>query len=135
MSPPSSPRIRVASAPGKLVVAGEYSVLEGATAWVTAVGRRATATLSLDDEHLALPQDRAIFQLTSPGRARCQATLHDDTLTLDGDDAEFFRLAGEVLRRVHRDRALPRRASFTLDSTTMSTTTGHDGQAIKLGLG
>ena len=35
----------VASAPGKLMIAGEYAVLEGAEAIVAAVGRRAIATL------------------------------------------------------------------------------------------
>ena len=36
----------VVSAPGKLMIAGEYAVLEGAEAIVTAVGRRAYARLS-----------------------------------------------------------------------------------------
>ncbi len=38
--------MRAASAPGKLVVAGEYAVLEGAPAIVAAVNRRALASLS-----------------------------------------------------------------------------------------
>jgi phosphomevalonate kinase len=44
MSPPSAGGIRV-SAPGKLLVLGEYAVLKGAPALVMAVGQRARVTL------------------------------------------------------------------------------------------
>lgn len=53
------------SAPGKLVILGDYAVLEGGTAMVAAVNRRATATLATSPEP---PSEvvQAVLQLAAP---------------------------------------------------------------------
>jgi phosphomevalonate kinase len=49
----------VVSAPGKLMIAGEYAVLEGAEAVVTAVGRRAYARLGAGPQPQLSPEAQA----------------------------------------------------------------------------
>jgi phosphomevalonate kinase len=49
----------VVSAPGKLMIAGEYAVLEGAEAIVTAVGRRAYARLAAGPQPHLSPEAQA----------------------------------------------------------------------------
>jgi phosphomevalonate kinase len=49
----------VVSAPGKLMIAGEYAVLEGAEAVVTAVGRRAYARLAAGPQPPLSPEAQA----------------------------------------------------------------------------
>jgi phosphomevalonate kinase len=65
VSEPAGPVVTV-SAPGKLMVSGEYAVLEGAPAVVAAVDRRAFARLALapgKDEVAAIPAEaRAAFR-------------------------------------------------------------------------
>ena len=65
----------VARAPGKLVVLGEYAVLDGAPALVIAVDRYCTANIQLSDDldcHLEIrsPEPRLVVQsLISPASA------------------------------------------------------------------
>ena len=78
-----------ASAPGKLVLLGEYAVLEGASALVLAVNRRARVTLTRIDEvaweivsptleldaRLQLCDDRTTWSGTAPAELEWVATL------------------------------------------------------------
>lgn len=125
---------RVASAPGKLVVAGEYSVLEGHPAWVTAVGRRAICTLTIED---SLITDRAAqATLQCEGRVDANVTLKKGfPPSIGGEDAAFFDLAAQVLQALFDAELLPNRCTFVLDSSSMSTVSDAEGKAIKIGLG
>ncbi len=124
----------IASAPGKLVIAGEYSVLEGFPAWVAAVDRRAIVTLDRD-----APDVVDGICLTAPDRAPGLATWDDAadnaSVVVDGDDAPFFDLVARTLDEVRRVKALPTSAALHIDTTSMATAHGDDGRAIKLGLG
>jgi phosphomevalonate kinase len=52
-APASAPPVLRVSAPGKLMLSGEYAVLDGAPAIVAAVDARAVAHLATDDTHAA----------------------------------------------------------------------------------
>lgn len=73
------PAIRRASAPGKLMVSGEYAVLDGAEAVVAAVDRRAYVRLTPGAEQGPLPPE------VLATRARVEASLGavDGALSLD----------------------------------------------------
>lgn len=94
-----------ATAPGKLLLLGEYAVLDGAPALVMAVDRRARVSLetaadfSVDAPHMN--REPTAFQLDSQGRPRWQSP----------ESAERFRLLDHVLRqRTGKDRPAPFRA-------------------------
>jgi phosphomevalonate kinase len=77
----------VASAPGKLVLSGEYAVLDGAPAICMAVDRRAIATISAHDgEH---------HVVTAPGFSDSRGVFASDSGELSwvsgGEDFELFR--------------------------------------------
>ena len=86
-----------ASAPGKVVLSGEYAVLDGAPAVSMAVNRRATATVSVVDgeEHVldvagtAAPGDFALFdavvnQVFPDGGRKFRARLDTSAFAEDG---------------------------------------------------
>ena len=91
----------VASAPGKLVVTGEYAVLEGAPAVVLAVGRRAQVVLDssadadyrIDTPGLGIRAARC--RLDADGRAQWLGTTRTDAMRLDGT-AAAIEAAGSV---------------------------------------
>lgn len=110
----SSAAIR-ASAPGKLVLSGEYAVLVGAPALVAAVDRRVTCTLA--------PRCRGGWRFASTG-FEAQAVL---------SRAQMLRAAPTTLagiaRRVLPAAALPEHLHVAVDSAPCF----HDG--AKLGVG
>ncbi len=110
-----------ASAPGKLVIAGEYAVLRGAPAIAAAMNRRATVTLS--------PTDADHHRVQAPGlvdHTGCFQTGVDGVEWLDG-------AAGyELLSALWPASASAHNSAYeiTLDSRALSDTSGQ-----KLGLG
>lgn len=125
---------RVASAPGKLVVAGEYSVLEASPAWVTAVGRRALCTLTIEDPLISDQAANATLQCK--GRIDANVTLKKGfPPSIGGQDAAFFDLAAQVLQALFDAELLPTKCTFVLDSSSMATVSDANGSAVKLGLG
>lgn len=104
-----------ASAPGKLVVSGEYAVLAGAPALVAAVDRRVTCTLSVRDD----------------GGWRFLSTGYEDDVSLAKD--AVFRAAPNTLPgivpQLLGEAAAPAHIEVRIDSTPCQL----DGQ--KLGVG
>jgi phosphomevalonate kinase len=115
----------VASAPGKLVLLGEYAVLEGAPALVLAVDRRARVTLA--------PGDAGYWEIVSPTldlQARLQ--LRDgNAIWVDKAPAELEWLA-TLLARFPRTEGVPA-CRVKLDSDAFHL--DHAGTRTKLGLG
>jgi phosphomevalonate kinase len=68
-----------ASAPGKMMIAGEYAVLEGAEAIVAAVGRRAYAQLGAIEAEGVVPHEAAAARLA----AERKVGAAPGTLTID----------------------------------------------------
>ena len=108
-----------ASAPGKLVLAGEYAVLAGAPAVVAAIDRRVTCRIS--------GRGAGAWSFRSRG-FEARSTHSADTLpTASGDPAT---LVGHALRRLGIDPgSLPEHLGFEIDSRPC-----YRGNA-KLGLG
>ena len=92
-----------ASAPGKLVVSGEYAVLAGAPALVAAVDRRVTCNL--------VPRDRGGWRFVSTGFEE-QWTLTRDAVFQAPADS----VAGVVRQVIAEDRA-PDHIEVRIDST------------------
>ena len=92
-----------ASAPGKLVVSGEYAVLAGAPALVAAVDRRVTCAL--------LPRDRGGWRFVSTGFEREQAVTKEALFQASSDS-----VAGVVRQVITEDRA-PEHLEIRIDST------------------
>ena len=115
----------VASAPGKLVLLGEYAVLEGAPALVLAVDRRAHATLaSLDDD---------CWEIVSPTlRLRARLRLQDGEATwLDAASAELAWVATLLASFPAAGELPPQRIGLDSDAFHLD----HAGARAKLGLG
>lgn len=114
-----------ADAPGKLVLTGEYAVLDGAPAVVTAVDRRA---------HVSVAQAPACrVQAIGPAIAPAAFTLAGDgTLDWQADRAASdYNLLGAVTETLAQAGALPADRAFDLRLDTAAFY--HD--ADKLGLG
>lgn len=119
----------VASAPGKLVITGEYAVLEGAPALVLAIDR---------DAHVALEDaSGGDYEITAPGlgihaaHGELDATGRMSWSALEATAIEQLALVSAVLETLDAEgRPVPFRAS--LDTRAFYATT--DGQK-KLGLG
>lgn len=114
-----------ASAPGKLVLTGEYAVLDGAPAIVTAVDRRARVTV----------EDAAACRVAArgPGIAPAAFTLAPDGIpgwdnAAAGDD---YRLLAAVTKTLAEHGPLPDDRPFRLQLDTAAFYSGAD----KLGLG
>jgi len=114
-----------ARAPGKLVLTGEYAVLDGAPAVVTAVDRRAQVTVE--------PAAACRVQALGPGIAPAAFSLAaDGTLEWQADRAgEDYRLLGAVTETLAQDGPLPTERPFDLRLDTAAFYSGTD----KLGLG
>jgi len=97
----SSPPGPTASAPGKILLAGEYAVLEGAEALVLAVDRRARATVRQRDQllegFLAAARDElaAHFGSTSV-QARAAARIRADSSPLRAPDGTKLGLGSSA---------------------------------------
>lgn len=119
-----------ASAPGKVVILGEYAVLEGAPALVMAVDRRVRVSLC---SHPGCYCTVAAPGLTD-GRGRFELGLSGPSW-LDGD-AAAFRLATHAMAaffEADRDALPCRPFELVLDSRALMTRRG--GYTRKLGLG
>lgn len=121
----------IASAPGKVVIIGEYAVLEGAPALVMAVDRRVRVSLR--------PHDDISCSVTAPGltteRGRFRLTPSGPAW-LEGD-AATFRLAIHTMAgffAASGDRWSSCRP-FDLELDSASLTADRDGETRKLGLG
>jgi phosphomevalonate kinase len=114
-----------ASAPGKLVLLGEYAVLEGAPALVLAVNRRAHVTLA--------PIAGDAWEIASPTLgAQARLQLRDGRATLgDAAPAELQWIAA-LLSRFPQAGRLPA-CRIELDSDAFHV--DHAGTPAKLGLG
>ena len=115
----------VASAPGKLVLLGEYAVLEGAPALVLAVDRRASVLLT--------PSANDFWEIISPTlglQARLQ--LRDDNATwIDKAPAELEWIATLLARFPQTEHLPPCRIELDSDAFYLDHADAH----IKLGLG
>jgi len=122
MTSPSLDKQFTASAPGKVVLSGEYAVLDGAPAICMAVDRRARVTISpgAEDNHI----------VTAPGlSSECGRFISagDKLEWLAGGD--HFRLVDDVWCTLHA--TLPTKLSLVLDTSEL-----HDGESgRKLGIG
>ncbi|TAM98988.1 MAG: hypothetical protein EPN40_05905 [Rhodanobacteraceae bacterium] len=115
----------VASAPGKLVLLGEYAVLEGAPALVLAVNRRVRVTLGAVDGDA--------WEIVSPtlglvARLRLQAGI---AKWLDAEPPELAWVATLLVQFPHADALPPH--SIELDSDAFHL--DRAGARAKLGLG
>lgn len=119
------------SAPGKMVLLGEYAVLEGAPAICTAVNRRATATTRM------IPSTE--IRVHTRGHAAAPARLRPQRRGwkwLDAGAAARLPLVDQVLRRALK--GVPRGqpgCGFRLDLDTEAFFSGGAGPRRKLGLG
>jgi len=111
-----------ASAPGKLVLSGEYAVLDGAPAIAVAVDRRARVTVSSSDA--AWHQVRSPHHSAATGRF--EARGESFRWLADGDD---FALVEYVWRALGLDT--PANLALELDSRTFS----DPASGLKLGIG
>ena len=115
----------VASASGKLVLLGEYAVLEGAPALVLAVDRRAHVTLT--------PSGDDAWEIVSP-TLDLQARLRlpgGKAAWVDAAPSELEWVATLLTRFPQIERLPPRRAELDSDAFHLD----HAGTRTKLGLG
>ncbi|MEE9253311.1 MAG: hypothetical protein V3U43_00100, partial [Pseudomonadales bacterium] len=117
-----------AQAPGKVVLVGEYAVLEGAPSLVMAANRQVQVTLT--------PNDSGIVSIDSPGITQSASAMRlegHDLIPLEGALAPSLEPVTRLLEALARDEgaapALARGFAARLDSTALYA----DG--VKLGLG
>jgi phosphomevalonate kinase len=114
-----------ASAPGKLVLLGEYAVLEGAPALVMAVDRRARATLA--------EVDGDCWEIVSPTLGlHARLRLRDGNASWIDDVPAELEWIGTLLARFPQAQALPP-CRIELDSDAFYF--DHAAARTKLGLG
>ncbi|MCP4503174.1 MAG: hypothetical protein GY822_24825 [Deltaproteobacteria bacterium] len=99
---------REVSAPGKLVLAGEYAVLEGSAAWVTAVDRRAVVHFDLKVHR---PAADASLRVSS--HSCVEQCLSDDV------DGGYFDLLRKVVAVVEQDREASFSGLVHVDTSAM----------------
>ncbi len=119
----------VASAPGKLVLTGEYAVLEGASAIVLALDRRACVTLhaSVANAYVIDAPDLGIHG--AAGGLDGQNHLHWSNV--DAVGVERLALVASVIEAMASDGALPKFRAALDTRTFFSTAREHS----KFGLG
>jgi phosphomevalonate kinase len=113
------------SAPGKMMIAGEYAVLEGAEAVVAAVDRRALVTLTRDGTQAALPPEvsatRALIEArfgALPGAITLDVSALQQSgkkLGLGSSAAAAAATAGVLLHACGRDLADPNVRALALE--------------------
>lgn len=109
---------RTCSAPGKVLIAGEYSVLDGHPALVASVDRRAVATLTPGEE----------LSVSGLGLGPLTAKQSAGSVLLDGDDGRLGLLRTVLQVATERGVPLPR-GHLAVDTTAF-----YEGDD-KLGLG
>lgn len=121
------------SAPGKLVLMGEYAVLEGAPALALAVDRRARVRIGARSDGLCEVNAPDLGVTAARGALAAGGTLRWQCAAAD---AERLRLVGHICRGLARDGLCPPAGSgFDLHLDTAGFfETGAAGRA-KLGLG
>lgn len=120
---------RLASAPGKVMLLGEYAVLEGAPALMTAVDCRANTMLR--------PIDAPEIRVHAPDASLKVAVIdleRDGWRWRDPKDALRLRLVHEVLRALLPEE-IPDIRGFELHLDTAQFFAGHQNRDAKLGLG
>ncbi|MEW5851128.1 MAG: hypothetical protein AB2A00_20240 [Myxococcota bacterium] len=113
--------------PGKLILCGEYAVLQGAPAVVAAVARHATCRVEPSPDGL---------KVSALGQGPLAVGLHDGKVTFTpapADEARFV-LTRSVLEE-RAARGLPSGVTLTLDSSALNEAALSGGQSVKLGLG
>lgn len=100
-----------ASAPGKLVIAGDYAVLEGAPAVVMALDRRARVTLD-DDADAGILVDAPDLDIRAARGRMEKAVMHWQDAAAGGR----LDLVTSVLECLAADKALPDAFSAHLDT-------------------
>ncbi|HET6631382.1 MAG TPA: hypothetical protein VFG73_01580 [Rhodanobacteraceae bacterium] len=122
-----------ASAPGKLVLLGEYAVLEGAPALVMAVNRRARVVLGdgVEGEYRLRATSIGI------GLARCRLDARGELDWLDTDPAVAARLGvvAAVLGALAAERDAPPGFCAELDTDTFFAGSDGSNKRAKIGLG
>jgi phosphomevalonate kinase len=114
---------RTVSAPGKLVVAGEYAVLEGHPALVAGVSKRAHATFDNDD---------APFRISGMSLGPFVVERSESGVVLAGDTRDALVLPRSVLDvLVRRGVVLPETGHLSLHSRAFLAR----ARSVKLGLG
>lgn len=127
-------RVIEAQAPGKLVIAGEYAVLEGAPGLAVAVDVRAEARIS------ALPGSGNQLFLPDTGERFRFRWVPDSGPRWEGNSPGAFGLPLEACAEILAVRGLwPRSSDLPACEVVLSTAAFHrtlgDGQRVKLGLG
>ncbi|MGH8110723.1 MAG: mevalonate kinase family protein [Rhodanobacteraceae bacterium] len=114
-----------ASAPGKLVLLGEYAVLVGAPALVLAVNRRAHATLT------AIQGDH--WEIVSPTLGlEARLTLRETGAGWDGAAPHELAWVAMLLERSRQAAGLP---AYRVELDSDAFYIDHAGGRVKLGLG
>lgn len=124
-----------ASAPGKLILLGEYAVLEGAPAFVAAVNRRATVRLTprTDDEIRVHAPDLGIDAAGRLAPGRSGASMRWAT---DERSAQRLRLVAQVIEAGAGTGAGTGPGTVIKGfEATLRTTAFFDSPGVKLGLG
>jgi phosphomevalonate kinase len=121
-----------ASAPGKVVLLGEYAVLEGAPALVMAVDRRAAVEIQ--------PSDQPGFLIDAPEvceqTVRCAFDAANGLYWLEGEPfAARFGLVTGLLRGLIARGSIPATLRCRLRLDTSAFFRNQGGAAAKLGLG
>jgi phosphomevalonate kinase len=120
----------LASAPGKLVICGEYAVLDGATALVSAVTQRASAQVALisaDESTLEHPLTGAPLQFTASSGG---------VVTWRGSDpGDWGAVLAAAVASVCADERIDSLPSIAVRIDTSDFYAGVADNRIKLGLG
>jgi phosphomevalonate kinase len=112
----------IASAPGKLVLSGEYAVLDGAPAICMAVDRRVRVTLAASDAEC--------HSVTAPGFTDATGRFKTAAGGFEWlENGEEFRLVEQVWETANA--SVPGQLSMVLDSSEFK----DDQSGIKLGIG
>jgi phosphomevalonate kinase len=114
------------SAPGKMVIAGEYSVLEGSPAVVVGVDRRARCRV----------EESEVLEIQGMGRGPYPVKADGGTIQIVGDEDDALSVARFVFQEaLERGLSLPK-GRVVVDSTELFVDVGGVGTSgEKLGLG
>lgn len=120
-----------AFAPGKLLLIGEYAVLDGAPALVMAVDRLARVSIT------SAPEGAGRLDAPQLGIERAGMYIEADALRCSGVPADRLGLTGRLVPGIFRalDREPDEIRSLNLEIDTSELFEPGDGRPVKLGLG